>query len=89
MYIYKLYRGDSDTEFAKSVHLQAVIDEVKIDLLRNNRFVEEQFRGGFKVVSKDGKLRWLRKFTMEDEELITYQSEDDIECRIEKTRAFF
>ena len=89
MYIYKLYRGHSDTEFAKSVHLQAVIDEVKIDLLRNNRFVEEQFRGGFKVVSKDGNLRWLRKFTMEDEELITYQSEDDIEYRIEKTRAFF
>jgi hypothetical protein len=85
--IYKLYKDESNVSMYESAYLESVYEEVRKDLFLNNKFVKEQFKGGFKVVAKNGMLFWLTRTVQEDDSFVMYRDEDGEEWyRIEKTK---
>lgn len=88
MYIYKLFRDEGTESIYQSAYLNSVYDEIKRDLTLRNKYVQEQFRGGFKVVTKNDMLFWLKRTVGDEEELIMYRDDEEFEWyRIEKILA--
>lgn len=87
MYVYKLFRDEGTDSIYQSAYLTSVYDEVHRDLVLRNKFVQEQFRGGFKVVAKNDMLFWLKRIVSEEDTLILYQDDEEFEWyRIEKIK---